>query len=96
MPLITEEDKPLRPLLYWRYSSKIEGGFYVYPAKCIYRLGTHFSQVQQLQLPLGEGGLHFDLKQPAPALAFDTHQDLLWVGNECVGRLFAILDFALI
>ncbi len=84
MPFIIDDDQPLRPLLYWRYSSKIPGGFYVDSTKDVYRHGTHFSQVQQLQLPPPEGGALYDPKQPAPAFAFDTQQELLWVGNESV------------
>lgn len=84
MPCIIDDDQPLRPLLYWRYSSKIPRGFHVDSTKDVYLHGTHFSQVQQLQLPPLEGGVLYDPKQPAPALAFDTQQELLWVGNESV------------
>lgn len=84
MPFIIDDDQPLCPLLYWRYSSKIPGGFYVDSTKDIYHHGTYFSQVQQLQLPPPEGGVLYDPKQPAPAFAFDTLQELLWVGNESV------------
>ena len=84
MPLIVEGDRLLPPLLYWRYSPETPDGFHVCPTKGIYHFGTHFSQVQQLQLPPPEGGLLYDPKQPVPALAFDTQQELLWVGNESV------------
>ncbi len=86
MPFITEDDVPLRSLLYWRFSPKFPGGFYIHSAEDIYHHGTHFSQVQQLQLPPPEGGVLYDPKQPAPALAFDTQQELLWVGNESVSK----------
>lgn len=86
MPLIIDDDRPLRPLHYWRYSSKISGGFFVDSTKDVYLHGTHFSQVQQLQLPPPEGGMLYDPKQPAPALGFDTQQELVWVGNESVRK----------
>ena len=90
MSLVIEENGPLQPLLYWRYSPDISDGFHLCRPKGIYRFGTHFSQVQQLQLPPPEGGLLYDPKQTAPALAFDTQQDLLWVGNESVSNSLAI------
>lgn len=95
MPLILEEDEPLPSLLYWRYSSKTPDDFYRYPAKGTYHVGTHFSQVQQLQLPPPEGGLLYDPKQSAPALAFDTQYELLWVGNESVSSFSVSLDVSL-
>lgn len=41
------------------------------------------SQVYRLQLPPPEGN---GLQSSIGSLAFDTHQELLWVGNECVRR----------
>ena len=95
MPLILEEDEPLPSLLYWRYSPKTPDNFRPYPAKDTYHVGTHFSQVQQLQLPPPEEGLLYDPKQSAPALAFDSQNELLWVGNESVSNSSASLGVSL-
>ena len=90
MPLITDEDRPLPSLRYWRPDPETPGGFCSCNSKKTYLLGTYFYQVQQLQLPPPEAGLLYDPKKPAPAIAFDTQQELLWVGNESVSNTFRI------
>ena len=79
-----ETDGSLPSLCYWRYEPESRKGFSLHISDGTYRVGTYFSQVQQLQLPPLEPSVLYDPKQPAPAIAFDTQQELLWVGNEAV------------
>lgn len=78
-------------LKYHRYSPNSRL-FFLQDVRNVYLFATHFTQVQRLQIPASDPAGTGAASGSISTIAFDSIQELLWVGNESVRSRICLMQ----